>query len=106
MIYYIQAKDGGPIKIGYTRYSAESRLAAFQIGCPVKLIILATHSGSSKREKEIHGIFDLYRTHGEWFWYSSKLADYIEQNATHFYWLPKDGDLTLEYLPSKQLVSP
>ena len=106
MIYYIQAKEGGPIKIGYTKYTAESRLSAFQVGCPVKLIIIATHPGGAEREKEIHEIFDLYRTHGEWFWYSSGLADYIEKNATQFYWLPKDREITFEHLPPQQLVSP
>lgn len=65
-VYFIQAVDGGLIKIGVAQ-DPESRLLEFQVGCPVELRIVALTEGGRELEKRLHQRFQGYRKHGEWF---------------------------------------
>ncbi len=67
MIYFIGAGKNGPIKIGHTRKTVESRMAGLQTGNPEKLHLLASHEGSTLHEKLLHTRFANYRLEGEWF---------------------------------------
>ncbi|TET49112.1 MAG: hypothetical protein E3J58_05590 [Actinomycetota bacterium] len=80
MVYYIQAKDGGRIKIGYAEFPA-SRLKRLQMGSPVELILIAVQEGNHLTEKMIHNEFRHSRAHFEWFENTDELADYIKSNA-------------------------
>jgi hypothetical protein len=68
-VYIIQAKCGGPVKIGFSRYPcAKGRLSQIQCTCPFELKIIAEFpNGMIKTEKEIHKKYDKYRLHNEWF---------------------------------------
>lgn len=76
VVYFIQAGDGGPIKIGVTNDAAK-RLRGLQTGCPVPVRLLATQPGDVQREAELHSVFDAHRQHGEWFFPASELLDYV-----------------------------
>lgn len=71
-VYFIQAEEGGPIKIGVAQ-DPPKRLAEIQRTCPQKLRILATVPGGAPRERELHSKFADYRLHGEWFQPSNEL---------------------------------
>lgn len=66
-VYFIQAGDGGNIKIGFTK-NMNSRFRVLQTHCPQppKLIGLAVN-GDRKLEANYHDRFASFRMHGEWF---------------------------------------
>lgn len=66
MIYFIQAGNDGPIKIGKTN-NIKQRLAELQTGSPAKLKLLATFNGGQSIEIGLHNHFAKYRIDGEWF---------------------------------------
>jgi hypothetical protein len=76
-VYFIQAGDTGPIKIGHTTTGVDSRLASLQTGSPVLLRCIATTSGSVRDEQSLHARFQAARLHGEWFAPSDALLAYI-----------------------------
>lgn len=65
-VYFAQAEDGGPIKIG-TATSVTGRLASLQTGTPKKLVILAALAGGFEVERALHQLFARHRERGEWF---------------------------------------
>ena len=65
-VYFIQAGDGGPVKIGIADDVA-SRLASLQTGCPAQLKILRLVRGDRPTEIEMHIRFARQRLRGEWF---------------------------------------
>jgi hypothetical protein len=65
--YCIQGVDGGPIKIGFTVYSAETRRQTFQSGSPVELTVIACAPAPRPFEADIHAKLAARRLHGEWF---------------------------------------
>lgn len=66
MIYFIEAGDGGPIKIGRA-VDPESRLRQLQTGTPERLRLLAVVAGSRDLESDIHRRLAAHRRSGEWF---------------------------------------
>lgn len=79
-VYFIQAVNGGPIKIGIA-YSPEERLAQIQNMSPVQLRILGVRRGGAQHEAELHKLFAASRLHGEWFEPSAELTRFIADNA-------------------------
>lgn len=70
-VYFIQAGDSGPIKIGFTN-NVERRLSGLQTGCANPLNIIAklpfkSKAAASRYERELHDQFSPYRLTGEWF---------------------------------------
>lgn len=71
VVYFIQAEDGGPIKIGYSekRSGVAARLGSLQTGNPRKLVV--RHVQDAPRghvdERDLHERFARYRLNGEWF---------------------------------------
>ena len=77
VVYFIQAEEGGPIKIGYTNNLAR-RLYALRTGHPSRLRVLATIAGDRATEQTTHSAFSEERINGsEWFRPSSRLLSYI-----------------------------
>lgn len=76
--YFVQATDGGPIKIGRTN-DVEKRLRSLQANCPAKLRWLGWMSGSM--ERHLHERFAAHRLHGEWFAPAEGLIEFIEKYA-------------------------
>lgn len=78
VVYFIQAIDGGPIKIGFTR-NLTTRLAALQNSHPERLIVVAAFPGGPAEEGELHHTFRAIRLKGEWYAPSSDLLTEIER---------------------------
>lgn len=77
--YFVQAEQGGPIKIGYTAQPPEQRLANLQTGSPAVLRFVGLMRGN--RERELHAKFDGDRLHLEWFKPSVALTTFIRAEA-------------------------
>lgn len=65
-VYFLQAFDGGPIKIGRSR-TPEARLRAIQGNSPVPLDLICKIPGDEVVEQTLHRVFASGRLHGEWF---------------------------------------
>lgn len=65
-VYFIQAGDGGLIKIGHAR-SVTQRLAALQTGSSKTLRVLHEMRGGALEEQGLHGALRRHRIQGEWF---------------------------------------
>lgn len=76
-VYFIQAKNNGLIKIGFTS-NLKSRLSDLSSMSPVPLELLAFTDGDYNLERELHTTFSNYRSHGEWFHPSDELMNFIE----------------------------
>ena len=66
-VYFIQADDEGPIKIGFTADDPKRRLNQLQTGNPAALKLLGSISAPITREKELHAELAEWRLQGEWF---------------------------------------
>jgi len=82
-LYFIQANEGGPIKIGASR-DPHARLEAIQANCPFRLKILTmvfcdTPYGAWHLERKLHETFASGRLHGEWFRPCVRLVRYVEE---------------------------
>lgn len=79
VIYFVQAGEGGPIKIGITEEDCvDRRLTQLQGANPVQLRLLATQFGGILNEKQLHARFAAHRIHGEWFEPTPELLALIE----------------------------
>jgi T5orf172 domain len=78
-VYFIQAGEGWPIKIGWSRDPAE-RLRTLQRAHGQVLTILALLPDAKvAKERELHKQFAAYRLEGEWFQPSVELLAYIRE---------------------------
>lgn len=76
MIYFVQAEDGGPIKIGFTeRLRERHRNLAAEYCKPLR--VLAVTDGMRAEEKALHERFAHLRQTGEWFHPADDLKAYI-----------------------------
>lgn len=83
-IYFIQAEQGGLIKIGYSN-DPVTRLYHLQLFCPVPLKILATIKDMPQtKEGWLHYELRKSRQYGEWFKPSIEVLVFIQQNAVEF----------------------
>lgn len=65
-IYFIQAGEDGPIKIGIAT-NIEARLSSLQVGSPTPLHLIAHTPGTKDEEEDLHQRLTPYRIRGEWF---------------------------------------
>ncbi len=65
-VYFIQAGDGGPVKIGIAVDPAR-RCKDMQTGHYAKLAVVGTCPGGLAQEQAYHRQFAEHRLHGEWF---------------------------------------
>jgi len=81
-VYFIQSKNGGPIKIGYSN-NPQKRLATFQTSQADRLVILGLIPGDIPYERQLHSKFAKYRIRGdgEWFQPSKYIVNFINNNA-------------------------
>lgn len=76
-VYFLQAEEGGPIKIG--RGNVEKRLKEAQTGSPHRLVITRrvrckSRADACSLEARLHRHFDRFRLEGEWFLPVDELA--------------------------------
>lgn len=81
-VYFIYAEAADAVKIGFTGVSVETRMAAIQMHCPVKLTIIGKISGAKHLEDLLHRKFDRHRLHGEWFRLDDEIKAFIAERAT------------------------
>lgn len=79
-VYFLQAEQGGLIKIGKADNPA-SRVATIRRMSPVPLRILAITPGGYELEQKLHRRFAESRAHGEWFCPTSELLSLIKECA-------------------------
>lgn len=77
VVYFIQAGQHGPIKIGFTT-RLEERLHDLQGGNPIQLRLLATIRGNASHEQLLHTQFQEHRVRGEWFRPTAQLLRLIQ----------------------------
>lgn len=65
-VYFIQAEDGGPVKIGQA-LNPISRVAELQCGNPARLVIRAVLLATIDTERTLHSTWDAAHVRGEWF---------------------------------------
>lgn len=95
-IYFIQATQGGLIKIGSANDPWE-RLRNVQACCPIPLRLIGMiWEGGRFQEKQLHLQFAELCHHGEWFHPAPDLLAHIAEHATDPYELPEPGDLFLD----------
>lgn len=83
-IYFIQADQGGLIKIGYSA-NPVNRLYNLQMSCPIPLKILATIKDAPQTsEGYVHTTLGNSRQYGEWFLPSIEVLTYMRDKAIKF----------------------
>ena len=80
MIYFIQAGNDGPIKIGNAQ-NPEVRRRELQTGNHEKLRLITEIPGDKEREDSIHNYLRSDRYRGEWFKATPEVLDYIKNVA-------------------------
>lgn len=76
MVYVIQQKNDGPIKIGEST-SLVSRMTVLKQGNPYSFNFLAAVDGNTDLESALHQRFDRYKIRGEWFHPCREILNYI-----------------------------
>jgi hypothetical protein len=82
-VYFIQAGDSGPIKIGSGR-RPQRRLRQLQIGNHEPLRLLGAYPGTALDETQLHEQFRHARLRGEWF---APLPELLDEVATLDGWV-------------------
>ncbi len=83
IVYFIQTiteLKNNPIKIGTTK-NLHKRLGKFNTDSPFELKVLGVIEGGTKKETELHILFDHLRIKGEWFRPENELINWIENNT-------------------------
>jgi hypothetical protein len=80
-IYFIAGEGCDTVKIGFTADAgvggALNRMAALQVGSPVRLSLLFCTTGSQGNERALHRRFASFRSHGEWFRMEGFFRDFL-----------------------------
>lgn len=98
-VYFVQAVDNGPVKIGWTKDHPDRRLKEIRMLSPVRVVPLGVIRWYSRwREGSAHLRFGAFRLHGEWFEPSPELLDYIAKRAQPW---PEADSPTLEPTPDR-----
>lgn len=84
-VYFVQAGEGGRIKIGYSPYPLR-RIKHLQQFSGPDLITLAIIEGERTLESMLHNIVQAHRVHGEWFDPTPEVLDIVRRAAA----LPQD----------------
>lgn len=67
LVYFIQAGEGGPVKIGFTRQPVSRRLIQLGTAAPFGLRLLLTIAGAPETERHLHRAYRDHHAHREWF---------------------------------------
>lgn len=87
--YFVQAKNGGPIKLGYA-LDPEARLRELQVGNPQQLVIRRLIPGGHGTEFALHHHFAKARLRGEWFKPTAELVALMRSDEMPD-WLYRSG---------------
>lgn len=82
-VYMIRAGDNGPVKIGYSKYFAEERLAQMQSHHYEMLQVMRILPGDYRTERAVHLRFADNRIRGEWFsWCPEMMTEVLSELPT------------------------
>ena len=85
IVYVLQPKGAGTVKIGHTRADRlERRVAEIQTGNHAELTVVRTFRGGKKKEAELHRRFSAERLTGEWFRLTESLSAELGLNDEGF----------------------
>lgn len=76
-VYLLRGATTGMVKIGHSIDPA-ARIAGFQCGSGERLEIAVTFAGDQRLEQWLHRRFAQDRSHGEWFYPSLAIVQFIE----------------------------
>ena len=78
MIYFIQAGQGGPVKIGFTKdeMTLNGRIESLQTGNHQKLRLLWLAEGDERLERFVHRRLKAFRLNGEWFQWTPEIEEF------------------------------
>ena len=79
-VYFIQAGDDGPIKIGWAA-SVARRRSQLQVQSYLKLTVRAMIDAGKEVEKQLHDRFKGHLIRGEWFEPAGEILDKIARHA-------------------------
>ena len=96
MIYFVQAGEEGPIKIGVAE-NVERRIAGLQVAHFVDLKLRLMLEGDDRHESYLHAKFEPYRMRGEWFKPVVQLLAFIESPEP----FPKFSPLVMDMIVFK-----
>lgn len=81
-VYFVQAGDGGPIKIGCA-VDVARRVKVLQTGNVAPLALLCHFEGGPSEERRLHGQFKNDHLRGEWFRPSEALLTFAAEQAKY-----------------------
>jgi hypothetical protein len=90
VVYFVQAIDGGPIKIGTSAVgSILTRFTTIQVSHPFELRIRRLVAGDWRVERGLHSYFAAQQTRdrGEWFWPNDELEEIAEPRSDPGRWI-------------------
>lgn len=82
-VYFVQAGEGGPIKIGVA-CNVEKRIGKMRVDNAAKLTLLGVIDGGRAEEKSLHNRFGDAWIRGEWFRPEPLLVDWINANTSPY----------------------
>lgn len=75
-VYFVEAVGTGFVKVGRSKNIAE-RVATLRANNGALLRLLRWDKGGAREERALHGRYDYYRSHGEWFIVFPHLASHV-----------------------------
>jgi hypothetical protein len=83
-VYFIQAGDYGPIKIGFSN-NPYRRAQALQVANPELLRVVLTYPAKPDTERDTHRLFRKFKIGGEWYHPQPALVEYIKRARIYLY---------------------
>lgn len=80
MIYFIQAGDSGPIKIGYTGKPIEQRMYNISVACPYDIHLVKLFDGGEGHESYLHILFAPFNHRRDWFYPVRQILEFNERD--------------------------
>lgn len=75
-VYFIEAPSAGVVKIGFSEHPRR-RMESIASMSPLPLRMVATMPGTMADEQALHRRFEHIRSHGEWFYFTSEIEEFI-----------------------------
>lgn len=99
-VYFIQAKIGGPVKIGFA-VSISHRLASLQTASAEELVVVGGFPATMDDERFLHRHFEKHWARGEWFEPNSELQRLIGSTQGEFH-LGGDQRLQANFVSARE----
>lgn len=84
MIYAISAEGTEAVKFGLAR-NPKFRLNELQVGCPLRLVLIASVGWHDQNERLIHSVFEPELIRGEWFKRTKRVNRFLELLTEELY---------------------